>query len=57
MILTRQDLTDPEVVRDALADYRRASDDAALLAWARKWAEPAMNALRRKTGLLHRDDY
>lgn len=57
MIITRQDLTDPEVVKDALADFRRLQNDEALLAWAKRWAEPALNALRRRTGLLERDEY
>jgi hypothetical protein len=45
--LSRLDLADDEVRRDAEAELRRAEmgDGAAMAVWARKWARPALSAL------------
>ena len=47
VMLSRLDLADDEVRRDAEADLRRAElgGGAALEAWARKWARPALDSI------------
>jgi len=45
MILTRQDLSDEENLTEARWELQRATDDAAMAAWARKWGESSLAAM------------
>lgn len=59
LMTASRDLTDPEVLKDAEHELRRAElggGEAALLAWAKRWARPCLAGLRalddERVGLL-----
>lgn len=48
--LSRRDLLDGEVLKDAAHQLLRAEDDAALLGWVREWGGVAVSALQALHG-------
>lgn len=49
-MLSRMDLSDVEVAKDADFEFRRCGCDADLAAWARKWGAAATLALLNRDG-------
>lgn len=44
-LLTRLDLTDEEIVKDATSELHRCETEPQFAAWSRKWGDAAMTTL------------